>query len=583
MSAQPHPFDFDVIICGAGPAGLSAAYLLGREGLRVAIFEKRATTTALPKGQAVMASTAELFRQWDIWDPLLATGWTTTASNGQGFYLRVADGPVAAVRAVEGDHEDYVAKWQRYSPVFPRKIPASDYEVALRRIAERQSNVQIRFSTPVIRIEIVPDGVAATVKEPGSGLEREVTARYAIACDGRNSLVRAQLGRGQDHGPAFNHQVLTEFQADLDDSLGKDGFFHSFILDPRYSGWFGSKHPDTGNWRYSFKHDEEALPAPEVVLERIRGALGMPKLDIRITQTFRFDYTTGLLRRWREGNVFFAGDAAHWHTPWGGMGMNSSVQDVHNLSWKLALVLKGFASDDLLQSYQVERRGKALRTVKQATYNALHFQSIGEAVRVGEPELLARGTLSPEGRDLLQDLVNLHTTNSILHLGYQLGTVYRSSAVLADESRAPPEEVVNYRESTSAGVRLPHAWLVNAQDEQISTRDLANGQFVLLVQRHAQAWQKAARQSPLIISLNLRVLSVCEGGDYRPLNDKFAEVFGADIETALLVRPDGYIGARVDPSENAVASLENILAHLLGQPGHVETDSPLLETAGTAA
>ncbi len=263
--------------------------------------------------------------------------------------------------------------------------------------------------------------------------------------------------------------------------------------------------------------------------------------------------------------------------------MNSSIQDVHNLSWKLALVLKGVASDDLLQSYQEERRGKALRTVKQATYNALHFQAIGEAVRVGEPELLARGKLSPEGQELLQDFVDLHTTNSILHVGYQLGTVYRSDAVLTDDSIAPQEEIVNYQESTATGVRLPHAWLVNTQGERISTRDLADSRFVILVQRHAPAWRKAALRSAVACQLKLRVQSICEGGDYQPLDGKFARVFEADADIALLIRPDGYVGARIDSSADATASLQKVLARLLGQSNQVETKAPATEFADNAA
>lgn len=582
MTVGPHPYQFDVIVCGAGPAGLSAAYLLGREGLRVAVFEKRPTTTQLPKGQAVMASTAELFRQWGIWEPLLDKGWSTEASNGQGFYLRVIDGPVAAVRAIEGGHDDYVAKWSCYSPVYPRKIPASDYETALRRAAERLPGVTLHFSTPVVKAEHTTDGVLITVHDSATGHERRVSARYVIVCDGAHSLVRAQLGSGQDHGPAFTRQILTEFHADLDDTLGKDGFFHSFILDPRHAGWFGSKHPDTGVWRYSFKHDEDELPPLEVVRERIRGALGMPELAIRITRIHRFDYTTGLLRQWREGNVFFAGDAVHWHTPWGGLGMNSSIQDVHNLSWKLALVLKRSAGGELLASYQQERRAKALRTVKQATYNALHFQAIVESLRVGEPELLARGELSAEGRDFLRDRVNLHTANSILHVGYQLGTVYRSNAVLADESGAPAEEVVTYQESTAAGVRLPHAWLVNRQDERVSTRDLANGCFVLLVQGQTSEWLAAAQGCRTSTGLAPNFVSVCKEGTHQPADHKFSEVFGADEEMALLIRPDGYVGARFTGNTDKAAELQSILCRLLHRGDErgksVEAAVPLAES-----
>ena len=134
---QRIPSDVEVIICGGGPVGLSMAYLLGRAGVRVALFERRASTTTLPKGQYLHASTGELFMQWGVWDLLGDAGWSTESSNGQGFYVNVANGPVAEIRAVEGSHDDYVRKWEPLSPVYPRKVPASDYEAAIRRQAAR--------------------------------------------------------------------------------------------------------------------------------------------------------------------------------------------------------------------------------------------------------------------------------------------------------------------------------------------------------------------------------------------------------------------------------------------------------------
>ncbi|WP_161993169.1 FAD-dependent monooxygenase [Lacisediminimonas profundi] len=567
QSAQPADAMVDVVICGGGPVGLSFAYLLGRAGLRVALFERRASTTTLPKGQYVHASTGELFRQWGVWSRLDKAGWSIERSNGQGFYVNVAKGPVAEIRAAYGSDADYVKKWEPLSPVYPRKIPASDYEAAICRQVALWPNVSMHFCTRVTEVESLGEQVRVEVRQTETQAVREVRARYLVACDGAHSFVRSRLGSGQDHGPTFGNQILVEFRASLDDTLGRDGFFHSFILDPRYAGWFGSKHPQTGLWRYSFRHDEEFLPDEEVILERLRGALGMPKLPVEIVQTYRFDYTTGLLRKWREGNVLFAGDAAHWHSPWGGYGMNSGIQDANNLAWKLALVIKGIAPPALLDTYEVERKSKALLTVKSATYNSLAYQAIVQSALLGEPALFTSGEISADGAEFIRQRVEPHGDNSVLHTGYQLGTVYDSAAVIRDGAVAPTPTLKDYVETTVPGVRAPHVWLRDREGKRVSIIDLWGASFVLVIQDQPDAWTRAAKSVSSELGIPLSIIHVGPGGDYLPEDDKFARLYGSQ-GAAFLVRPDGFIGRRFsgDASE-APGLLADTFSRILGFGG----------------
>lgn len=571
---------FDVVICGGGPVGLSMAFLLGRAGLNVGLFEKRPSTTTLPKGQYLHVSTAEFFRQWGVWDLLQNAGWETEDANGQGFYVNVANGPVASIRAIEGVHGDYEAKWSEYSPVYPRKIPASDYEAAIRRCAESWPNVSLNFNEQVEDVSQDDEGVHLSVRNVQSDLIKKVSAQYVVACDGSHSFIRSRLGRGQDHGPTFGNQVLVEFRADLENTLGKDGFFHSFILHPRYAGWFGSKQPDNGLWRYSFRHDEDTPPVTEVLLERIHGALGMPDLPIEIVKTYRFDYSTGLLRHWREKNIFFAGDSAHWHSPWGGFGMNSGVQDANNLAWKMALVLKNKASDSLLDTYEVERRSKALITVKSATYNSLHYQAIAEAVRVGEGEFFTKGEVSPEAKLFISQRVIPHGENSVLHTGYQLGTVYRSQAVFENNEVAPTPELPDYIESTTPGVRAPHAWLQDSSGRKISTIDLWGKGFVLIGHGLSTHWVDAAVNVSHTLGVDICPISVEEGGELCASDSKFERLYGNPSGCAILVRPDGFIAAKFSPfdGEVAVERMKNIMQKILGVTEHTTLNPTVIET-----
>ncbi len=552
---------YDVAICGAGPVGLSMAYLLGRAGLKVGIFEKRKNTTILPKGQYVHASTGEFFRQWGVWDLLKSSGWALEKSNGQGFYVNIAKGPVAEVRATSGSEKEYQEKWWDLSPAYPRKIPASDYEAALKKQAEKWSTVEFFFNHSIVEINNLTKHVEFIVKDSKSGSTEEINSKYLIACDGAHSFIRSQIGGGQDHGPTFGNQILVEFKASLSSTLGNDGFFHSFILDPRYSGWFGSQHPETGLWRYSFRHDEETLPDLDLLHDRIRGALGMPELSIEIIKLHRFDYSTGLLRKWQEKNIFFAGDSAHWNSPWGGFGMNSGVQDANNLAWKLDLVIKEIASPELLNTYQIERRSKALLTVKSATYNSLNYQAIIAAVLIGEPNLYSKGELSQEGKEFLQQRVDIHSDNSVLHTGYQLGTVYLSDAIIADDGSPPIPSLPNYLETTIPGVRAPHVWLSNTLGKKYSLIDLLGKYFVLIVQTNHSKWNDATRTILDTLKLPIKNINIGVGQDYLPYDDKYEKIYNSYCSEAILIRPDGFIAKRF--ASNSSNNIEELLLDAL--------------------
>ena len=291
----------------------------------------------------------------------------------------------------------------------------------------------------------------------------------------------------------------------------------------------------------------------------------MPDLPIEIVRFYRFDYTTGLLRRWREGNVFFAGDAAHWHSPWGGFGMNSGVQDANNLAWKVALAVRGVASDALLDTYEVERRSKALVTVKSATYNSLHYQAIAEAVRVGEGDLMRQGRISPEAVTFLSQRVVPHGDNSILHTGYQFGTVYDSRAVRRTRTALPTPELRDYVETTIPGVRAPHAWLVDANGRRVSTVELWGERFTVAGHQLPAYWQAACKEAAGALGLEIDLLNVGAPGGYRASDAKFASLYAATEGMATLVRPDGFIAARfasagiAQAQEELVSTMRSIL------------------------
>jgi len=232
--------------------------------------------------------------------------------------------------------------------------------------------------------------------------------------------------------------------------------------------------------------------------------------------------------RYRDGCVFLAGDAAHEMPPTGGFGMNTGIQDVQNLCWKMARVLQGKAAPALLDTYHDERQpfGKAITE-----------QALANAVSMGRTEK----TL--QGKGARREFLN--------EQGMIFGATYRSAAVLPDGSPPPvvANPVTDYAPSAWPGARAPHAW-VKKDGERLSTIDLVGNGFVLLAGAKGGAWVDAARP------FEVKPIAL---GDEEP----WRELYGIDEAGAVLVRPDGHVGWRsaglaADPDRDLAGAIDAI-------------------------
>jgi hypothetical protein len=224
--------------------------------------------------------------------------------------------------------------------------------------------------------------------------------------------------------------------------------------------------------------------------------------------------------RYRVGNVFLSGDAAHEMPPTGGFGLNTGVQDVHNLAWKLAAVLRGNADATLLDSYHDERQPLGEITTRNALANAM---SMGRTER--QSGVLPR-------REFLAEQ------------GLIFGVTYDSTAIVPDGT--PPaaidDPVTEYLPSARPGSRAPHVWLKRGK-EQISTVDLIGPHFTLLAGATGEAWRRAAQSAapswpPLIAYV------IGTEGDVSDPDGQWQSTYGIDADGAVLIRPDGYVAWR---------------------------------------
>lgn len=159
-----------------------------------------------------------------------------------------------------------------------------------------------------------------------------------------------------------------------------------------------------------------------------------------------------------------------------------------------------------------------------------------------------------------------HGENAVLHTGYQLGTVYRSEAVVDDGSRAPDPTLGEYRETTIPGTRAPHVWLRGADARTVSIIDMFGGRFVAVVSEHADTWRQAAREVESRFGVAITVLDLSGRGEYTPDEPKFSRLYrGEKGHSMVLVRPDSYIAGRFcgDTHANASGFLVDCMRRIL--------------------
>lgn len=373
-----------VAIVGAGPVGLITALRLARFGVPVTILEaspellKRGSKACLIHGDAL-----EILDKVGCADEINAEGVTWTVART---YVR-----------------NQVIRTARYPrPLgFGPFVNISQYRIeqVLAQAVARDSRCDLRWGHQVTGLAQDGDGVSVQVLGPDG--PADLRFRYVVACDGVRSTIRELTGAewtGYTHQDRF---LITDIRARL--PLAKERHFH---YDPSFNpGRQLVMHPQPNDiWRIDWQlppdADIEGEQADGTFDRRVRAVIGDVPYEIDWVSTYRFHQR--VVRRLRDGRVFFAGDAAHSLPPYGSRGMNSGIQDADNLAWKLALVLHEQAAEELLETYHTERYAAASENLRvtEATIrfmvppNWLRRQARNLLLRACRPLRLARGRVN---------------------------------------------------------------------------------------------------------------------------------------------------------------------------------------------
>ncbi|AXX32228.1 FAD-dependent monooxygenase [Actinosynnema pretiosum subsp. pretiosum] len=328
--------DTQVLIIGAGPTGLALAADLTRRGVGHRIVDRAAGPFTGSRAKGVQPRTLEVLDDLGVVDRVLAAGTTTLPA-------RWVDGDRARVVDLnEGRHPTPNTPYAR-----TLVIPQFATEAALRSLVPH-----VEYGAEVTGLTQDEHGVTAVVNG------REITAAYAVACDGGRSPVRKRLGVGFAGETLEDHRIVV---ADVVvDGLDRD-HWHMWRSDPASMlALCPLPGTDLFQLQANLAPDREGAPAEAELRELVTTRTGRPELVLReVAWTSLFRLNVRMVDRYRVGRVFLAGDAAHVHSPSGAQGMNTGVQDACNLGWKLGSALSGAlsteAAEALLDSYEGER------------------------------------------------------------------------------------------------------------------------------------------------------------------------------------------------------------------------------------
>jgi 2-polyprenyl-6-methoxyphenol hydroxylase-like FAD-dependent oxidoreductase len=344
---------YQVIIVGGGPVGVALAVELGLRGIRCAMVERYVDLPNIPKGQNLTSRTLEHFHFWGIekelrkarvMPPGYPIGGVTTYGTLSGEYWFMPPGR-EQVRSFY-----YTAN---------ERLPQYLTEKVLRRRLEDFPIVDAMYGWTAEAFEQDEDGVRVTIAETKGDGRRVLEGEYVVGCDGARSMVRDGLGIAMGGTDFGRRMVLAVFRSkELHEGLKRFPERTTYrVLNRQLDGyWQFFGRIDVGEgWFFHAPVPPDATAENFDLHSFLQQVAGFP-FAAEFDYIGFWDLRIGIAEQYRQGRIFIAGDAAHTHPPYGGFGLNSGLEDIVNLGWKLAAVLQGWGGETLLASYEAERR-----------------------------------------------------------------------------------------------------------------------------------------------------------------------------------------------------------------------------------
>lgn len=519
-----------VIVVGAGPVGLSCAAFLARFDIPVLILERRTRRSTAPRAHAVNPRTLEIYRAFGLDVPRMIRASVSTfrGEDRDSIITERLTTRQLGVLPFE-KHDDEFCPQPRINLAQPHLESILVDDVA------SLPNVELRVGHRVTALTDQGDRVVVEAIDE-TGAQHTIEADYVIACDGAKSAVRDLVGIQMAGDDDIQRCLTIHFEGSLRHLVGDRPAITYLTVATQPPGGFIAYDIDH-TWSFVSYQAPEQTPNLEQARAIVIDAIGQ-EADIEIKQVVPWSMTGQVADRFRAGRVLLAGDAAHRFPPSGGLGLNTGVQDVHNLAWKIAAVRAGFADPALLDTYELERKAVAQLNTDASVANT------GAAMK-----LLM---LAPEASPTEIDEAVAGLFDNYNGLGTQLGFSYGPRGTA-------PRSVSEYDPRAEVGDRLPHAWCILAGN-RASTLDLLDrSAFTLLAIEGSEGWASL----PFVPGVPVTVRRLTGAME---IPASWYATAGLEHRGAILIRPDGHVLARAndDAVESVAALVRSLHEHLAG-------------------
>lgn len=453
----------DVLVVGAGPVGLTLAMDLSARGVRVAIAEtRRYAEPPNVKCNHVSARSMERFRLLGVAQKLRDAGLPADYPNDVVFRTSVCGTELTRI-PIPGRAERYTSRegpdtwWPTPEP--PHRINQTFLEPILLEHTATLPGVTLLNRTLIASFHQEAGSVQAQATDLDSGQQRRIRARYLVGCDGGSSMVRKTMGARLEGTPVIQRVQSTCIRAPgLRARIPGKPAWSYYSVNPRRCGTvFAIDGVDTWLVHNHLNPDEPEFDS----IDRdwsIRQILGVgDDFDYEVVSKEDWVGRRLVADRFRDRNVFIAGDAAHLWVPYAGYGMNAGIADALNLSWLLAARLQGWADEDILDAYEAERQPITL----QVSHFAMeHAAKMIRARRAVPPNIEAEDDAGRLARQEIGREAYELNVQQFCCAGLNFGYYYEASPIIVPDDEAPPAYTMGgFMPSSVPGCRAPHVWL----------------------------------------------------------------------------------------------------------------------------